>query len=131
MLPRTPAQADFCLIVRPDLDSQGASDVLRQDTSTAANAHEIIHILQKNGPTAYGLVMLIVVLQDTALNASKTASVLVMSQGISGDHREANLIVLGTASTSCRDIAELLLHATLRMIDAEEDLVRRMTSSRQ
>jgi len=117
-------------LVRSDLDSQEDADLLKKDQTTAATAHEIIHALQKNGPTAYALVALISVLDDMALDSSKTALVLLIRQGLSKPQTQANLAILGQASTSCRDISELLLHATLRMIDVEEAVVRRITSEK-
>jgi len=117
-------------LVGPDLDAKDDLVVLRKNSSSAATAHEIIHLLQKNGPTAYGLVMLVSTLENIALDASKTAIVLMARQDIGAAHTQTNLLVLGQASTSCRDIAELLLHATLRMIDVEEEVVRSISSDK-
>jgi hypothetical protein len=36
----------------------------------------------------------------------------------------SSVIVLGTAGAACNDIAELITHATLRLVNVEEQIIR-------
>ena len=97
----------------------------------ASTARTIIQKLQKNGPSAYGLVSLLATLDDLSLDAA-TASVHLLrtdeEQVTRGKQPDvgslSSVIVLGTAGTACNDIAELIMHATLRLVNVEEQIIR-------
>ena len=99
----------------------------------ASAAHTIIRNLQKNGPSAYGLVSLLATLDDLSLDAS-TASVQLLrtdeerlESGKPPDVGSlSSVIVLGNATTACNDIAELVMHATLRFVNVEEQVLAKM-----
>jgi hypothetical protein len=92
----------------------------------ASTAHKIIRAMQKNGASAYSLVSLFATLDDLALNAS-TGSVQLLrtdeeqvTKGKQPDvGRLSSVILLNTAGTACNDIAELIMHATLRYVGVE------------
>jgi hypothetical protein len=93
----------------------------------ASTAHTLIQAIQKDGPSAYGLVSLLATLDDMSLNAS-TGSVQLLrtdeekvAKGAAPNVSVlASVIALGNASTACTDISELILHATLRYVNVEE-----------
>ena len=102
-------------------------------TDAAFTAHTIISGMQKNGTSAYGLVGLLATLDDLSLNAS-TASVQLLrtdeehvAKGSPPDIGALSaVILLGSASTSCTDISELIMHATLRYVGAEENILGKL-----
>jgi len=116
--------------VRPVLESQ-QTDLLSKDTGVAENAHKLIRGLQRNGPSAYALVALIATLDDISLNASRTATLVIMG-GPSQINAEmqARLTMLWNAQNSCSDISELILHATLRLIQSEESTLNHPADER-
>ena len=116
--------------VKPILESQ-QTDLLSKDTGTAENAHRLIRGLQRNGPSAYSLVALIATLDDISLNASRTATLVIMSRpnDIDGE-TQGKLTLLWNAQNSCSDISELILHATLRLIQSEENMLDRLSTEK-
>jgi hypothetical protein len=111
---------------RPHLDRINPKLVLNY-TEAASTAHTIIKSIQKNGPSAYTLVSLLATLDDLALDASTASGQLLktdeeqVTKGKQPDvGRLSSVILLNTSGTACNDIAELILHATLRYVDAEE-----------
>jgi hypothetical protein len=106
--------------------------------AASSTAHTIIQSIQKNGPSAYGLVGLFATLDDMSLNAS-TGSVQLLRtdeehvvKGVAPDVSVlASVIVLSNASTACNDISELLLHATLRFVDVEEKTLGKLLESQK
>jgi len=104
----------------------------------ASTAHTLIETVQKKGPSAYGLVSLLATLDDMSLNAA-TGSVQLLR---TDEEHVANggkpnvgpltaVILLGNASTACNDISELIMHATLRFVDAEEQLLGKLLDSKK
>jgi hypothetical protein len=99
----------------------------------ASTAHTIIQKLQKNGPSAYGLVSLLATLDDLDLDGS-TASVQLLrtdeEQVTRGKQPDVgslrSVILLSNSSTACNDIAELIMHATLRFVDVEEQILGKL-----
>jgi hypothetical protein len=90
-------------------------------------AHSIIQSMKKNGPSAYGLVSLLATLDDLALDAvSGSAQLLRTDEENVANGKQpdvgplSSVVLLNTASTACNDISELILHATLRYVRAEE-----------
>jgi hypothetical protein len=93
----------------------------------ASTAHTIIKGMQKNGPSAFSLVSLLATLDDLSLNACTASGQLLrtdeeqVTKGKQPDvGRLSSVILLNTAGTACADIGELIMHATLRYVDAEE-----------
>lgn len=114
--------------VRPDLENQ-QTDLLSKDVNAATSAHRTIAGLQHNGPSAYRLVTLISNLDDITLNASKTGTVVILVRNGKIDaETQAKLTLLWTAQNTCSDISELLLHATLRLIQSQEDRLAHLTA---
>jgi len=108
-------------------------DQFAKDTDAAATAHQIINTLNKNGPTAYALVGLVITLDDLVIDAG------VNSQDVLRDELKAattgkptniaalsSVILLNASATDCLDISELIGHATLRFINVEETLLAKL-----
>src|SRR5258708_3830460 len=83
----------------------------------AATAHALISKTIKNGATAYALVGILTTLDDLSLDAATgTTFLIAANQG----QATPQLRPLAAAGTACNDIAELIFHATMRLISAEE-----------
>ena len=93
----------------------------------ASQGHAVVSGIRKSGSSAYALVLLIGTLDDLSLDAM-TASVDLLIQGSqSGQACCSSLLVpLMTSKNECNDISELLMHATLRLIHAEEDVIQKL-----
>ncbi len=89
----------------------------------AATAHLLISKTIKNGPTAYGLVGVLTTLDDLSLDAANGNVFL-----LAGDQGQTTpeVFALSAAGTSCNDIAELIFHATMRLIAAEETALNKL-----
>jgi hypothetical protein len=105
-------------------------DEFKKDTDAAAIAHQIVRGINKNGPSAYSLVALVITLDDLVIDAgADTQNVLNNELKAVSTGRTLNVgalstvIVLNNAAVACRDISELVGHATLRLVDAEEKLL--------
>jgi hypothetical protein len=114
---------------KPHLDSISPK-LAANYMDAASTAHTIIRGVQKNGASAYTLVSLLATLDDLALNASTASGQLLrtdeeqVTRGKQPDvGRLSSVILLNTAGTACNDIAELILHATLRYVDVEERIL--------
>jgi hypothetical protein len=109
---------------KPYLD---AIDVSLAKTSLegAANAHQIIQTMHKNGPSAYGLVALLATMDDLSLNAAN-ASVKLLSVRGQQDNVASWVLLLSTSGVACNDISELIMHATLRFVQAEEAILGKL-----
>jgi hypothetical protein len=87
----------------------------------ASTAHLLIKKMNANGPSAYGLVGLLATIDDLSRQAANASVVLLMNNP---SQASVPLVMMLTASgTACNDIAELIMHATLRFILAEEELI--------
>jgi hypothetical protein len=84
----------------------------------------ITKTLESKGASAYGLVALIATLDDISLNASKIALVLAVGPPDSGT--QARLLSILSTGDAVNDISELLMHAALRFIKVEEDLIGKL-----
>jgi hypothetical protein len=99
----------------------------------ASAAHTIIQSMKKNGPSSHGLVSLLATLDDLALDAA-TGSVQLLrtdeenvTKGKQPDVGTlSSVLLLSTASTACNDISELILHATLRYVHLEEEVLGKL-----
>jgi hypothetical protein len=105
-------------------------DVLATDLATAQTAHTIVAVLKKNGPSSYALVSLVATLDDIALDASRAAQAESMSycqNGLKGNSPDqaamVSMVGLSDSETSVNDISELVLHATLRYVKVENDVL--------
>jgi hypothetical protein len=85
----------------------------------ASTAHWMIQTVHKNGPSAYALVGLLATLDDLSLDAAR-AALIFAKLGTSRTDANDSVILLTAVGTGCNDIAELIMHATLRFIQAEE-----------
>jgi hypothetical protein len=91
-----------------------------------AAASQIIAAIKKNGSTGVALVSLIATLDDMSLNgarASAATMLVAMSEDKTkpSDHAMQDFQDIAAAEKNCYDISELLFHATLRYISAEEN----------
>lgn len=93
-------------------------------TTMCWQASQVISAIKKNGSTAVALVSLIAVLDDLSLNGAR-ASAFTMVLAV-GDDKLAmqDFKNIAQAEKNCYDISELLLHATIRYISAEETALR-------
>lgn len=96
----------------------------------ASTAHYLIQATNKNGPSAYRLVGLVATLDDLSLDAANGTVFLLGSNEDQVIHGKPSdmaargaLIALEVAGTACNDISELLMHATLRFVNVEEQLL--------
>jgi hypothetical protein len=88
-----------------------------------AQASQVIAAIKKNGSTAVALVSLIAVLDDMSLNGARaSASTLLLA--VEDKRAMQDFQNLAQAEKNCYDISELLLHATIRYISAEEAPLR-------
>lgn len=107
------------------IDTKYATNYL----DAAATAHELISMTLKNGSSAYKLVGVLTTLDDLSLDAA-SGNVLLLSADV-GKGRLPDaatgsaVFALSTAGTACNDIAELVFHATMRLIAAEETALNR------
>jgi hypothetical protein len=93
-------------------------------------AHKLIETTQKNGTSAYRLVSLLATLDDLSLNAANASVLLLkgdeerLAKGKQPDVASlSSVIALSSAETAVNDISELLMHATLRFVEAEEQVL--------
>jgi len=121
----------------PTLDGIDSS-LTSKSLDAASTAHTVIRGVQKTGPTGYGLVVLVVTLDDLSSNAFRSAVVLASADRdrvVRGDHPDNNLpsnvLALSNAGNACNDIAELIVHATLRYLSAEEDVLGKLLDSKK
>jgi hypothetical protein len=109
--------------VQPRLDpiSKGyGKDVL----GASATVRTMIAAIREKGPSAYRLVGLVVTLDDLSLDAA-TASILLFN---AQKAVAADISLLIASKNGCNDIAELLFHATMRLVKIEEDLLDQVVS---
>lgn len=115
--------------VKPNLDKADPKlSTMYLDAASAA--HVVIVSIRKNGPSAYSLTSLVTTLDDLSLDAA-TATVqmllLRIQTGQTGTTKLDFIIPLMTSKNECYDISELLMHATLRYIHAEEDVLEKLS----
>ena len=111
------------------IDTKYATNYL----DAAATAHELISRTLKNGSSAYKLVGVLTTLDDLSLDAA-SGNVLLMSADVAkGRLTDAAtgsaVFALSTAGTACNDISELIFHATMRLIAAEEAALNKLLDS--
>ena len=109
------------------IDTKYATNYL----DAAATAHLLISKTIKNGPTAYGLVGVVITLDDLSLDAAGGSAFLLADDedrpvGKADVNTRSAVLALSAAGTSCNDIAELIFHATMRLIAAEEIALKKL-----
>ena len=116
---------DAIKAVRPSLDRTDRN-MSTNDLDAAKTAHELIKKIKANGPSAYGLVGLLATIDDLSLDAS-TASVQLLLASPAGPQDQSGQLnqvtILLAVKNSCRDISELIFHATMRYIHGEEEVL--------
>jgi hypothetical protein len=115
--------------VKPDLDKV---DPKLSTTYAEAGgaAHAIIFSVRKSGPSAYNLMGLVTALDDLSLDAATASIELLLLRVQSGQTAASSLgflVPLMTSKNECYDISELIMHATLRYIHAEEDVLEKLS----
>jgi hypothetical protein len=101
----------------------------------AATAQLMAKSMQQNGASAYGLVGLLSTLDDLSLDTAD-ASVLLLKadeeQTLKGHPPDVTRLALvlqfQNVQNGTNDISELLMHSTLRLIQAEEAVLDKLTS---
>jgi hypothetical protein len=115
---------------KPWLDEMAPKLPTNYGLNAASAAHTIIQGIQTNGASASSLVALLATLDDVSLDAA-TASVQLLetdevniSKGKRPDLRVLAAVVrLTNSGNACNDMAELILHVTLRYVTAEEAII--------
>ena len=99
----------------------------------SSDAHTIIAGMQTNGISAYGLVSLLATLDDLSLNAANASvQLLLAAKSTPADAGALSATIpLASASTACNDISELIMHATLRYVHVEEELLGKLMASQK
>lgn len=104
----------------------------------ASAAHTISLGIQQNGPSAYRLVSLLATLDDLSLDGANAGAQLFAADEMNvmkGAQPDGSALVaitgLMSAGSACNDIAELILHATLRFIRAEEDVLEKLSGKQE
>jgi len=118
--------------VKPILDKIDP-DAYKQDEEACETAIYIIGTIKKNGTSAYALVSLVGTLDDLKVDATSPVGSLT-TQALKLDGMAQTLAVTDIsnfiqAGTGCYDMSELLLHATLRYISAEESLLNEIMAA--
>jgi hypothetical protein len=105
----------------------------RNYLDAGATAHLLISKTIKNGATAYNLVGILTTLDDLSLDAANGTAFLLAADGdrvAKGAPHDTGtrdaVVALSSAGTSCNDIAELIFHATMRLIAAEETALSKL-----
>jgi len=109
-------------------------DRFKTDMDAASTAHLLISTMNKNGPSAYALVALVITLDDVVVDAGLSSQDILRAglsaastgKAVSMDSL-GSVITLNTAATACSDISELIGHATLRLILVEERALEQAT----
>ncbi len=96
----------------------------RNYLDAATTAHLLVSKTIKNGATAYNLVGVLTTLDDLSLDAAMSTTFLLAAPH---DTRTNEVVIaLSSAGTACNDIAELIFHATMRLIAAEETALNKL-----
>ncbi|MCU1251294.1 MAG: endonuclease [Edaphobacter sp.] len=100
----------------------------KQDVDGCETARQLVRILKTNGPSGYALVGLTATLDDLSLDASRGETQVVLQTLMNADKDRSSrfigdLSLLTSAGTGVSDISELIMHATLRYVSAEETLL--------
>jgi len=113
--------------VRPVLDKIDPK-LSKNYLDAASTAHLLIKKMNANGPSAYRLVGLLATIDDLSRQAANASVFLLMNNPSQGS--VPFVMTLTASGTACNDIAELIMHATLRFIQAEEEIINSLPGSK-
>lgn len=115
--------------VKPLLDEADPS-AYGKDENAVEGARSILAALKKNGRSAYALVSLLATLDDLDLDATQDSTAILLSgtRAMANgknppDGMTAATIMLTSSASSFYDISELVMHATLRFVSGEEEVL--------
>ncbi len=113
------------IYAKPSLDKAVTPGFYKAGMELSAQASSSIAAITQNGSSAYGLVVLITILDDMSLNASKASAATTLvaldeKRANPNNHAMNDFRSLAEVGKNCYDISELLVHTTLRYIGAEE-----------
>jgi len=115
--------------VKPFLDKADSS-AYAKDKNAVEGARTILAALKKNGRSAYILVSLLATLDDLNLDATQdsTAILLYGAHAMADGKRPPDgmttaVLMLTSTGSALYDISELVMHATLRFVNAEETVL--------
>lgn len=111
---------------RPQIEER-APDLWKNAMGTISTIHKLIDIMRERGPSAYRLVALNATLDDVS-RASLLSVIVAMSSRPLNPADESRLAAITSAEVSCFDISELLGHAALRLINAEEGILDQLST---
>jgi hypothetical protein len=99
----------------------GNDSVYQKNLNATAQTRKIIQAMQaklgvNENITAYGLVALLSAMDDVTLDASRTGAILLIG-------KPQLAVLVFPIVDACYDISELIMHATLRQVKWEEDLL--------
>ena len=109
---------------KPALDAIDAK-LSKNYLDGASTAHFMIQSIHKNGPSAYALVGLLATMDDLSLDAANASVKLLAIRG-QQDNVASWVVSLSTSGAACNDISELIMHATLRFVQAEEAILGKL-----
>jgi hypothetical protein len=122
-------------LVKPHLD-QANPKLVPNYLHAASTAHTLIQSTLSTGASAYRLVGIMATLDDLTLDAANGSLQILatrderISQGHKADVGDLDAVaVLSSAGTGIGDVSELLMHATLRFVGAEEDVLDKMLAA--
>lgn len=115
--------------VRLALD-KADTNLAKNYLDAASTAHWMIQTLHKNGPSGYALVGLLATLDDLSLDAMR-AAVIFAKLAPSSPGANNSVMLLTAVGTGCNDVAELIMHATLRFIQAEEKVLELLLDKKE
>jgi len=115
--------------VRPYLDKADPS-AYAKDKNAIEGARTVLAALKKNGRSAYVMVSLLTTLDDLDLDATQDSAAILLSgtqDMANGKHPPDGMttavMMLTSVASSFYDISELVMHATLRLVNAEETVL--------
>jgi len=109
--------------IQPDLDKVKPK-LAENYLDAARTARELISATKAKGPSAYRLLGILATLDDLSLDAATAAVMLLLAMDRPRDPGVMNkVVVLMSSKNGCNDIAELIMHATMRLVHVEETLL--------
>jgi hypothetical protein len=117
---------------RPKLDEIDPKLAINYLDATST-AHLMVQAMHKNGASGYVLVGLLATLDDLSLDAANASVKLLYPTKARQPNAEAvaAVVLLSNSGTACNDIAELLMHATLRYIHVEEEALQKLLGNQR
>jgi hypothetical protein len=116
---------DALTSARQDIE-KNAPDLWTNEMETISTARDLIKTLREKGLSAYRLVMLNITIDDISRASLLSVIVAIPAATALSPEARTRLAAVTSAELACYDISELLGHATLRLIKAEEDIINRL-----